>query len=141
MTDCNQNLTKRLTMIAAAVNRKAHDASASPALSNAQASALELVVYSGRINPSKLAALENVKRPAIARTISQLVAQNLVHRIENADDKRSVYLQATNEGQRAIEARRQRRTAPLERSLSNLTEIERITLDRAIHILDRVLAQ
>lgn len=104
-------------------------------LSGPQASALAIVVHAGKIRPSDLACLEQVKRPTIARIISELAEGGLIIRDADATDRRSFWISATEAGQRLIVEGQARRIEPLVIGLKALDRAELETLRQALPIL------
>lgn len=139
MTQDNALLADRLVRSAVILTRWLRAADPAPQLSGPQASALSIIVNSDGIKPSVLAALEEVKRPTIARTIAQLEDMKLIERERDAADGRSVALIATSHGRAVFEAGQQRRLQPLEAALDRLQQREVKKLDEAVGILQDVL--
>ena len=138
MTDGNNKLARRLVLASMAITRQMRAAPGAHQLTPAQRSTLSMIAFSGRIKPSRLAQLEKVSRPTIARTISQLVSQDLVIKVENPDDARSVYVQSTPKGLEALQNSREQEISPLAVALAGINSVERRTLERALGILEQL---
>lgn len=126
-------------MAAATLVRWLRAADPEPVLTGAQASALAVIVQAGQIMPSQLAALEEVSRPTMARTLSQLEAMSMIERTASALDGRSAILSATPKGSAVIRDGHARRTAPLVAALSGLTAEESAALSGALPVLEALL--
>ena len=107
-------------------------------LSGPHASALAVVVHAGRITPSDLAALEEVRRPTIARTAAQLEALGLVRRESDPADGRRSWIVPTPAGVRLIAEGQARRIEPLAAQVAELSDEERAALERALPVLERL---
>ena len=136
--DKPQSLAADLTVIAVRLVRWLRAADPSPALSGPEASAMAVIVYSDGITPSRLAELEQVKRPTITKLIDGLVQRGLVQRLENLDDKRSSLLAATRKGREVWEAGQLRRIAPLADRIETLNPEERRQFEAAMPLLAKI---
>lgn len=112
-----------------------------PTLTGAQSSALAVIVYAGKITPSRLAELEEVKRPTIARLLTQLEAMGAIKRTESEQDGRSVTLSATAKGRALIYDGHARRIAPFVEAIKRLSRKDRQTLLHALPVLEALLDQ
>ncbi|MCA2228453.1 MarR family winged helix-turn-helix transcriptional regulator [Nonomuraea aurantiaca] len=130
---------QRWTMAAATLVRWLRAADPNPVLTRAQASALAVIVHAGEITPSQLAALEEVARPTMARTVSQLEKLSMIQRIASTHDGRSAILSATPIGRATIHDGHARRTAPLAAAMGELTAEEREALSSALPVLEEIL--
>ena len=139
MEERNSILADRLVTNAVKLTRWLRVADPSPKLSGPQASALAIIVYARRIKPSELADLEEVKRPTIARTISQLSSMKLITRVADSSDARSVFLKPTKKGIAVLADGQSRRIEPLALVLSEISPAESRTLERAAAILETLL--
>lgn len=129
----------RLVMAAVRLTRWLNAADSDPQLSGPQASALAVIVHSGGVRPSELAALEQVQRPAMARTLAQLGQRGLVERVAHPDDGRSVMIRATAAGAALLQAGQRRKVAPLVAVLAALPDAEAETLGLLLPILERLV--
>jgi DNA-binding MarR family transcriptional regulator len=110
------------------------------AASPTQLAALATVERHGSITLGELAAVERVQPPTITAAIGRLEQRGLVRRRTDPDDRRVARVEITREGRRLLERSRSRKTAYLERRLAALSADERVTLERAAEILERLLA-
>jgi DNA-binding MarR family transcriptional regulator len=141
MPQRNPELADRWIIQAVTLTRWLRAADPDPQLSGPQASAMAIIVYAGRIRPSDLADLEEVKRPTIARTITQLSAMGLIYREADTADARNAFLVPTKKGRTVFAAGQRRRARPLAAALSKLTDAEIKVLERAAVIVERVLPE
>lgn len=139
MSQDNASLANRLIICAVVLTRWLRAADPAPQLSGPQASALAIIVNSEGVKPSTLAALEEVKRPTIARTIAELEALGLITRQRDATDGRSVWLFPTPQGQVFFDAGQKRRIQPLRAALDGLTSDDRTKIEAAVRVLEDVL--
>jgi DNA-binding MarR family transcriptional regulator len=109
------------------------------AASPTQLAALATVERYGSITLGELAAVERVQPPTITAAVGRLEQRGLVRRRTDPDDRRVARVEITPEGRRLLERSRSRKTAYLERRLAALTADERVTLERAAGILERLL--
>ncbi|HYU39756.1 MAG TPA: MarR family transcriptional regulator [Acidimicrobiia bacterium] len=106
-----------------------------------QLAVLATVERDGPITLGTLAAVERVQPPTITAAVGRLEQRGLVQRLTDPDDRRVARVEITPEGRRLLEQSRSRKTAYLERRLATLTADERITLERAAGILERLLEE
>ncbi|MDP9225866.1 MAG: MarR family transcriptional regulator [Actinomycetota bacterium] len=104
-------------------------------------SALSSVERLGPVSLSELAQIERVQPPSITKVVAGLEEKGLVHRSSDAQDRRVARVQLTAKGKRFIEQNRSRKNAYLARGLNGLTPDELETLNRALDVLDRLLAE
>ena len=107
-------------------------------LSAPRVSALSVVVFAGPLSLAELAAAEQVKPPTMSRIVDALVERGLITRIAKPGDRRSVEIEATEEGIQLLEAGRERRVQALVGRLRKLADSERRALARGVEILERV---
>jgi len=108
-------------------------------LSAPRLSALSVVVFAGPMSLAALAAAEQVKPPTMSRIVDALVERGLITRIAKPGDRRSVEIEATEEGRQLLEAGRERRVGALVGRLRGLADSERRALARGVEILERVM--
>lgn len=132
-------LADQLACVSVKLTRWLRAADPAPRLSGPQASVLGVIIYSGGIKPSDLATLEEVKRPTIARTISELADRGLVRRIPSMDDARSVTIEATGEGRTLFAAGQAKRIKPLAAVINMLSTSEREILGSALDVLEQIV--
>jgi DNA-binding MarR family transcriptional regulator len=104
-----------------------------------QLSALSVIVRDGRMTLSKLAEAERVQPPTVTRVVDALQQKGLVTRVPCEQDRRVAYVDATTEGRTLVEAIRRRRDAYLARRLRTFTAEERLLLERAAPLLERLI--
>ena len=104
-----------------------------------QLAALATVERDGPLTLGELAAVERVQPPTITAAVGRLEQRGLVHRRADPGDRRVARVEVTPQGRRLLEQSRSRKTAYLERRLAALTADERVTLERAAGILERLL--
>jgi DNA-binding MarR family transcriptional regulator len=75
----------------------------------------------------------------MSRVVDALVEAGLVTREAKPGDRRSVCIEATEEGRRLLEAGREQRVRALATRLGRLAESERRALQRGVEILERVV--
>ena len=107
-------------------------------LSAPRLSALSVVVFAGPMSLAALAAAEQVKPPTMSRIVDALVERGLITRIAKPGDRRSVEIEATEEGRQLLDAGRERRVGALVDRLRGLADSERRALARGVEILERV---
>jgi DNA-binding MarR family transcriptional regulator len=105
----------------------------------AQASALSVVVFVGRLKLNELAEAEQVRPPTMSRVVEALVKEGLVRREVNRDDRRSVMISPTDKGTKIMHEGRSRREKRLIKLLSRLDANEIRCLGKASSILSKIL--
>jgi DNA-binding MarR family transcriptional regulator len=108
-------------------------------LSPSLASALVTLERHGPLTPSELAARERVQRPTMTRVAARLAQAGLVARAADPVDGRSALLSISEDGRRLLARSRTRKNAFLARRLRELDAADRVMLDRAATILERLL--
>jgi DNA-binding MarR family transcriptional regulator len=114
---------------------------AASGLSPSLESALGLIGRHGPLTPSELARSEDVKRPTATRLIAILERRGLVERAADPCDRRSHRVAVTEQGRALLAESRSRRNAYLGRALSALEPDELAVLDRALQLLERLVAE
>ena len=104
-----------------------------------QLSALSVIVRDGRMTLSQLAEAERVQPPTITRVVDALQQKGLVTRVPSEQDRRVAHVDATAEGRALVDAIRKRRDAYLARRLRTFTPDERLLLERAAPLLERLI--
>jgi DNA-binding MarR family transcriptional regulator len=110
-------------------------------LSPSLTAALATVGRHGPLTPSELASRERIQRPTATRVLARLEEMALIARTPDPHDRRSSLVAATAEGQALLAELRTRKTAFLAERLEGLEADERVVLDRAADILERMLAE
>jgi len=114
---------------------------AEPGVTASQFSVLATVDRHGSMTLSELAAHERVTPPTITASIGRLETAGLVDRVVDAGDKRVARISLSREGKRFLESARSRKNAYLTKRLSKLDPDDRVTLERAAAILERLLEE
>src|SRR3954449_10466832 len=104
-------------------------------ITQAQLSALAVLVRGGRLTSSQLAEAERVQPPTITRIVDTLVAKGLVTRTVDEADRRVVWLAPRTAAPPPAGATRRRRDAYLARRLGTLSPDELALLTRAAALL------
>jgi len=104
-------------------------------LDGPRASALSVVVFSGPLPLSRLAAAEQVSPPAMTKTVAALEETGLVRRKRSGEDRRVVLVEATTKGRALLRRGRAARVRLVAELLAGLPERDRRTLHRAATIL------
>ncbi len=104
----------------------------------ARLSALSVLVFRGPTTLKELAAREGVKPPTMTKVVHALEAAGLVRKEVAASDRRSVWISATAEGRRVLQAARRRRLRVLTRELEHLSTRDLATLDRAAQLMEEI---
>lgn len=139
MADGNpQSLANEFSIMAVRLVRWLRAADPSPALSGPEASAMAVIVYSGGVTPSRLAELEQVRRPTISRVLEGLEKRGLVRRDVDPDDKRSSIISPTLQGLDLWQAGQLRRVAPLAERIAALDADERRQLVAVMPLLSKL---
>jgi DNA-binding MarR family transcriptional regulator len=90
----------------------------------------------GMTRISELAEIEALNPTLLSRTISTLVDAGLLDRVSDAGDRRSAWVQVTDEGHRLAESMRRERTEVVNRGMSALPAAERRIVEQAIPALE-----
>jgi DNA-binding MarR family transcriptional regulator len=110
-------------------------------LSPAQASALGSVSRQGSPSLGELAAIEQVQPPSMTRIVANLTEAGMVTRVADANDRRSVRVQITPAGERALGQMRTRKNAFLLRRLGDLSADEQRQAVELVGLLEHLLAE
>jgi len=105
-----------------------------------QISALSALDRHGPITPGELAAHERVQPPSMTRVVAALEDKGLVSRVAHPTDRRQVLVAVTEQARGMLLEDRRRREAWLVAQLADLTPAERVVLQAAAPILDRLAA-
>ncbi len=132
-------LAARLASLSTVLQRHLARADTGDGLTRARLSALALLVLGGPRTLGDLAAAEHVRPPTMTRLVHAMEADELVARVKNPADGRSVVIRATAKGVISLEQGRRRQIAPLAENISGLDHSERQQLADAADLLGRVL--
>jgi len=128
----------RLAVMRLARRMRAERADTSLTLS--QLAALSTLERHGAMTPRELAAAERVRPPSLTRLASSLEEQGLITRAPHASDGRQVLLSVSAAGVALLREDRRRRDAWLAQQLAGLSDDERVALQQATAVLDRLAA-
>lgn len=92
----DDDLAGRLALAIGRLNRRMR--SSTGGLSHGQLSALSSIARKGPLRLGELAAIELVAAPTITRVVADLEARGLVERQPDTDDRRSIFVAATDAG-------------------------------------------
>ncbi|HLH64928.1 MAG TPA: MarR family transcriptional regulator [Solirubrobacteraceae bacterium] len=107
-------------------------------LTPTKVSVLLTVAREGPMRLSALAESEGLNPTMLSRAISDLVDAGLVTRTCDGADRRAAWAQATPAGERVVARMRRRRTDALHRALDELSEEDRLQLQRCLPALERL---
>jgi DNA-binding MarR family transcriptional regulator len=102
-------------------------------------SALSVLVFGGPRTIGSLATVEGVTPPTMTRLVAGMVADGLVERLPDDEDRRIVRVSASDRGRAVLLDGRDRRVSALAAMLAPLTPKERRRLANAAGIIERVL--
>jgi DNA-binding MarR family transcriptional regulator len=109
-------------------------------LSGPRLSALSVIVRAGPVSLANLASAEQVRPPTMSRIVDGLVEAGLITREAAPGDRRSVRIEATEEGRRLLASGQRAPRPSVDRNASGeIAESERRALARGIEILERVV--
>jgi DNA-binding MarR family transcriptional regulator len=108
-------------------------------LSPSQLATLSSVECRGPITLGELSAVERVKPPTMTKIVACLEEQGLVSRTVDPNDRRVARVEATDAGLSFLEDSRQSKDAYLAQRLRSLTPEDRVVLEKAAGVLERVL--
>ncbi len=111
-------------------------ASTDAGLTPTKISVLLSVDRRGTTRISEVAEIEALNPTLLSRTISTLVDAGLLDRVSDAGDRRTAWVEVTDEGHRLAERMRRERTEVVNRGMSALPESERRILEQAIPALE-----
>jgi DNA-binding MarR family transcriptional regulator len=111
-------------------------ASTDAGLTPTKISVLLSVDRRGTTRISEVAELEALNPTLLSRTISTLVDAGLLDRVSDARDRRTAWVEVTDEGHRLAERMRRERTEVVNRGMSTLPAAERRILEQAIPALE-----
>ncbi|MFE4833356.1 MarR family winged helix-turn-helix transcriptional regulator [Arthrobacter sp. NPDC056691] len=95
----------------------------------------------GPHTPRELADREHVQAPSMTRIVNALAEHGFVSRAAHPADGRQVQVSITPAGEAALEEARSQRTAWLAQRVANLSPEDRLTLSRAAHIMQEMIAR
>ena len=108
-------------------------------LSPSQLATLASVECRGPLTLGELSAVERVKPPTMTKIVACLEEQGLVSRTVDPSDRRVARVEATAAGLAFLEDSRQSKDAYLATRLRTLSPDDRLALERAAEVLERIL--
>jgi DNA-binding MarR family transcriptional regulator len=108
-------------------------------LSPSQLATLSSVEHLGPITLGELSSAERVTPPTMTKIVACLEEQGLVSRTVDQSDRRVARVEATAAGLAFVEGSRQQKDAYLARRIRSLPEEDRIVLEQAAGVLERIL--
>jgi DNA-binding MarR family transcriptional regulator len=110
-------------------------------LSPSQLAALATIERHGPVTPSELATHERIQRPSVTRMLARFEEAGLVARTPDPHDGRSSLIALTPAALAMTAELRTRKTAYLARHIEDLSAEDRAVLDKAAHVLERMLGE
>ena len=110
-------------------------------LSPSQLATLASVERLGPITLGELSSVERVKPPTMTKIVACLEEQGLVSRTVDPSDRRVARVEATASGLAFLDDSRQQKDAYLAQRLRSLPDDDRIVLEQAAEVLERILDQ
>jgi DNA-binding MarR family transcriptional regulator len=108
-------------------------------LSPSQLATLSSVEHLGPITLGELSSAERVTPPTMTKIVACLEEQGLVSRTVDQSDRRVARVEATAAGLAFIEDSRQQKDAYLARRIRSLPREDRVVLEQAAGVLERIL--
>ena len=135
-------LAHRLRIFVGRLRRRLQDASSVGDLSAPQASALARLVLNEPSSASQLAGAERVRPQSMAKTLAALYDQGLIRRQADAEDARRQLIFLTDQGRAYAQGARASREEWLADAFEQrFTEAERLVIDQALMLLERVVEE
>ena len=107
-------------------------------VTDSQLAVLAALLYGGLRTLGELAESERITAPSMNRTVNCLEEAGYVTRTPDAEDRRRVLIELTDNGRRLMEETQRRRDAWLEDALGELSEGERTALMAAVPVMRKV---
>jgi DNA-binding MarR family transcriptional regulator len=130
-------LLKRIGQIAHAGERQAPEAWMELNLTIGQLKSLFFIDFEGSTNFKKLATALGVTPPNVTGVVDHLVAQELVSREENPEDRRMTLLKTTDKGKALLVGLRESRASRMSGILAQLTLEELSALAKGLSAVAR----
>ncbi len=89
----------------------------------------------GLTSVSELAEVKQISRSAISQAVDVLVERGLIRRRQNAQDRRNIPLELTDDGNRLLDAIWEKNRAWMREKMAGLTPADLTTLSNAMEIL------
>ena len=132
-----EELAGRLAFVVGTITRRLR--SHSTVLTPAALSALASIARAGSIRPGDLARLEGTGAPGVTRLLTELEQRGYVVREADPDDRRSIRVRTTPEGDGAVLDARQARAEGVAALLEGCGEEDLAAMERAVGALERAL--
>ena len=130
----------RLHSAAIHLLRRAAEEDRAAGLSRARLSALSVVVVRGPLTLGELATAEGVRSATMTGIVNGLEGDGLVRRRPHGSDRRSVNIEATDDGRKLLGRARARRIEHVASKLDDLSDEDLELLSRAAELVDRRFA-
>jgi DNA-binding MarR family transcriptional regulator len=140
MLSTSSDLASRLRLDISRMARRLRQ-EAGAELTPSQTAALATIEKHGPLTPSELATRERVQRPTATRVLAFLEDAGLVTRAVDPTDRRSSLVSMSEQGSELLAVVRTRKDAYLAQRLEALSGEDRVALDRAAAILERMLRE
>jgi DNA-binding MarR family transcriptional regulator len=141
MTQAVQTETaQRLRMVFGRLARalRPTEASIAAELTPTRVAVLLTTVTQGPIRLAQVAEAEGLNPTLLSRTVANLADAGLLTRTPDPVDRRSAWLEATEQGRDLAEAIRSQRTQAVEDALAGLPEADRAKIESALPALERL---
>jgi len=135
-TDITQRLRAVLGRLARVL--RPTEAGLAAGLTPTRAAVLLSAVRHGPVRLAVIAEHEGLNPTMLSRTVGKLVADGLLVRSADSDDRRSAWIGPTARGAALAEQIRTQRTNAVERALEQLAPDDRWTLEAAVPALERL---
>lgn len=132
------DLTVRLRIALARINRRLRQQDGEVDLTASQASVLAIVAARGPLTVGELGQLEHVRPPTITRMVDRLEERSLVVRRHDPSDRRVALVELTPDGAALLTRSRAQRSKYLERRLEALDDADRAAVIAALPALERL---
>jgi DNA-binding MarR family transcriptional regulator len=106
-----------------------------------QLSAMATLNQHGAMSAGELATCEKVQPPSMTKVLANLEERGLVRRNVSPADRRQAIIEITEAGVALLDSERRSRDAWLSRQLGGLSAEERVLLQRAVPVLDKLAEQ
>jgi len=136
-----EDLADRLHSTAIHLLRQVRVEDAATGIAPARLSALSVLVFGGPMSLNDLAGAEQVRPPTMSRIVDALESAGLARRTANAQDRRSVVIEATEKGTAILWQGRKRRVKFLAKRLSRLSEAERRQIENAVQAIQKAMTK
>ncbi len=98
-------------------------------------------IRKGLTSVSELAEVKQISRSAISQAVDVLVERGLIRRRQNAQDRRNIPLELTDDGNRLLDAIWEKNRAWMGEKMADLTSKELATLTNAMELLKQTFSQ